>query len=307
MIERVLEQLAEHGVDRAILSMGHLPDPFVAAYPDRRIAGVEISFAIEPTLLGTAGALRYAGMQGGITGTFLAINGDILTDLDVSALVALHRESGAEGTIALAPVEDPSAFGVVVTDPRGCVTAFVEKPPPGDAPSNDINAGTYVLEPAFFDRVRPDVAVSIEREVFPKMVDDGSLFGIVDRSYWLDAGTPSAYLRANTDVLEGVRLVGHPGVLEAGVLYLAGSSVAQTAVVERSYLGRDVTVREGARVVGSVVLDGAMVGARASVIDSVVGPRAKVGEGATLIANCLVAEGASVPSGAQLERASVAS
>jgi mannose-1-phosphate guanylyltransferase len=307
MIERVLFHLAEHGVEHAVMSMGHLPDSFLDAYPDRRIAGVSVSFAIEPSPLGTGGALRFAGIDAGMDETFLAINGDVLTDLDITDLVVRHRASGAEGTIALSPVDDPSAFGVVVTDTDGRVTDFVEKPAPGTAPSHDINAGTYVLEPAFFDRVRPDAAVSIEREVFPQMVADGVLGAVVDTSYWLDAGTPSSYLRANTDVLDGVRVLGHPGELRAGVLRLANCTVSASATVERSVLARDVTVRGAARVEGSVILEGATIGEGASVLDSVVGPRAFVGDGATLARNCLVAEDAAVPQGARLERSVVSS
>ena len=307
MIVRVLEQLAAHGVDRAVLSMGHLPEPFAEAFPDRRIGGVDVSFAIEPEALGTAGAIRFAARTVGIDTTFLAVNGDVLTDLDISSLVSTHRASGAEGTIALSPVDDPSAYGVVVTDSSGCVSAFVEKPPPGTAPSHNINAGTYVLEPSFADRVTPGVAVSIEREVFPRMVEDRALFARVDSGYWLDAGTPAAYLQANTDVLDGVRSLWYPGELTSSTLRLADATVAPSASVARSVLGAGVAIGEGARVEGSVVLDGAQIGPDSTVADSIVGPGAIVGRGASLSANCLVAGGVRIPDGACLERERVAS
>lgn len=305
MIERVLEALAVHGVNRAVLSMGYLPDPFIAAYPDRRIAGVAVDFAVESYPLDTAGAIAFAARTSGIAETFLAMNGDVLTDLDVSALISLHRELGAEGTVALAPVEDPSRFGVVVTDERGLVTEWVEKPL-GTAPSNHINAGTYVLEPSVVDRVPPDVAVSIERDVFPKMVAGHRLFAMLDSSYWLDAGTPQSYLRANTDVLDGTRVVVSPGTRVDGCLYLDGVQVASTAKVARSFLGRDASVGERAEVRGSVVLDGAAIGEGATVADSIVGPGARIGTGATVVANGLVAQGASVPDHSRLEGAGVA-
>ena len=305
VIERVLAHLASHGVDRAVLSMGHLPDPFLAAYPARRIAGVEVSFAIEPTALGTAGAIRYAGIEGGIDDTFLAVNGDVLTDLDVSALIAAHEAAGAEGTIALTPVEDPSAYGVVVTDATALVTAFVEKPPASTAPSKDVNAGTYVLEPTFFDRVSSGVAVSIEREVFPAMVEDRCLYAIVDTSYWLDAGTVSTYLRANTDVVDGLRAASSPLELVDGSLQLGVANVAPSASVHRSVVGRDAAIGVGATVDGSVLMDGATIGAGATVRDSVVGPGASVGAGAVLVGNCLVAASARVPDGARLDGSKV--
>jgi mannose-1-phosphate guanylyltransferase len=307
MIECVLTQLAAHGVDRAVLSMGYLPDPFVEAYPDKHIGGVDVTFAIESHPLGTAGAIRYAATQSGIDETFLAVNGDVLTDLDVTALVALHRARRSEATIHLTPVLDPSRYGVVVTDEHGRVLEFVEKPPGGTAPSNDINAGTYVLEPTFLERVSPDAAVSVETEVFPEMVARGALFAMHDASYWLDAGTPPSYLQANTDVLDGRRKLLSPGEWVGTSLVHAGATVAATATLERSVLADRVAVEDGAVVRGSVVLDGARIGAHATVTDSVVGPGATVGSGSALSANCLVARGARVPEGARLDGVPVAS
>ena len=148
MIERVLGHLASHGIEEAVLSLGYLPDAFLEAYPDGRVAGMGLTYAVEPEPLDTAGAVRFAATFAGIDETFVVVNGDVLTDLDLTTLVAFHRERGAEGTIALHPVADPSAFGVVPTDDHGRVLAFVEKPPRDEAPTNEINAGTYVLEPS---------------------------------------------------------------------------------------------------------------------------------------------------------------
>jgi mannose-1-phosphate guanylyltransferase len=306
MIERVLAQLSRHGVDRAVLSMGYLPDLFVEAYPSRRIAGVDVSFAIEPEPLGTAGAVRFAALAAGASETFLAVNGDVLTDLDVGTLLALHRAHGAEGTIHLTPVEDPSRYGVVVTDADGRVSAFVEKPPAASAPSNHVNAGTYVLEPAMLDRVAADVAVSIETEVFPAMVDEGALYARLDETYWLDAGTPPAYLRANTDVLDGVRDVDVPGTLEHGALRLPGAVVAEGATVERSVLGAGARVHRDAVLRGAVLLDGAVIEEGASVIDSIVGPGATIGAGAVLTGHAVVGRDGRVPDGARLAGAGAA-
>ena len=180
MIERVLAQLAVHGIDDAVLSLGYLPDAFMEAYPDGRVAGVGLTYAVEPEPLDTAGAVRFAASFAGIDETFVVVNGDVLTDLDLTTLVAFHRERGAEGTIALHPVADPSAFGVVPTDEDGRVKAFVEKPPRDEAPTNEINAGTYVLEPSVLSRIPEGGRVSIERETFPAMVRDGGLFARSD-------------------------------------------------------------------------------------------------------------------------------
>ena len=205
MIERVLGHLAAHGIDEAVLSLGYLPDAFLDAYPDGQAAGVRLSYAVEPEPLDTAGAVRFAATFAGIDETFVVVNGDVLTDIDLTALVAFHRERGAEGTIALHPVADPSAFGVVPTDDDGRVTAFVEKPPRDEAPTNLINAGTYVLEPSVLARIPEGGRVSIERETFPAMVRDGGLYARSDDAYWLDTGTPAAYLQAHFDFLRQAR------------------------------------------------------------------------------------------------------
>ncbi len=131
MIERVLAKLAEHGVDDAILSLGYRPDAFIEAYPDDVCAGVRLHYAVEGEPLDTAGAVRFAADEGGVDSTFIVVNGDVLTDLDIAGLWNLHRERKAECTIALTPVDDPSRYGVVSSDERGLVEAFIEKPPAG--------------------------------------------------------------------------------------------------------------------------------------------------------------------------------
>ena len=153
LIARLIRRLELGGVDRATLALGFLPEPFVEAFPDGRCGGVALDYAIEPEPLDTAGAIRFAADHSGIDDTFVVANGDVLTDLSVAALVAAHRESGAEATIHLIGVDDPSAFGVVERDADGRVVRFVEKPPPGTEPSNLINAGTYVFEPEVLARI----------------------------------------------------------------------------------------------------------------------------------------------------------
>jgi mannose-1-phosphate guanylyltransferase len=184
LIERVLGHLHEHGVDQAVLSLGYRPDAFLERYPDRTCAGVHLEFAVEAEPLDTAGAIRFAAAEAGIAERFLVVNGDILTGLDLSALVAFHAErhdeAGAEGTIALTKVEDPSSFGVVPTDDEGRVLAFVEKPPRDEAPTDLINAGFYVLEASVLDRIPAGRRVNVERETFPAMVADATLFARAD-------------------------------------------------------------------------------------------------------------------------------
>ena len=296
MIERVVDTLASHGVTEAVLSLGYRPDAFVEAYPDGRCAGIELHYAVEPEPLDTAGAVRFAARSSGIDETFVVVNGDVLTDLDLSALWKLHHERGGEGTIALTPVDDPSRYGVVPTDDEGRVEAFVEKPPPGTAPTNWINAGTYVLEPSVIDRIPDGRKVSIERETFPAMVEDGSLFAVPSDAYWVDAGTPATYLQAQLDLVDGVR-----GTPERAIS--ADALVADAAVVEHSVVMAHAVVERGAVVRDSVLLVGARVAAGAHVHGSVVGPGAVVGPDADLRDLSVIGDFVHVPAGSVLHGA----
>jgi mannose-1-phosphate guanylyltransferase len=324
MIERVLGQLAHHGIDEVVLSLGYLPDAFMKAYPDGIAAGVRLSYAVEPSPLDTAGAVRFAALSSGIHDTFVVVNGDVLTDMDLTALVDFHRVHGAEGSISLHPVDDPSAFGVVPTDGTGRVEAFVEKPPKGVAPTNLINAGTYVLEPSVVDRVPEGRRVSIERETFPAMVADGTLYALADASYWLDTGTPEAYLMAHWDLLEGRRpgppapgardsgggvwLLGSArvdGEVRGPALLGEGARIRFDALVDRSVVGRDCVVEPRARVVRSVLLAGASIGEGATVTGSIVGPGARVGEHSDVRPLTVLGRGALVTPGTVVSGARV--
>jgi mannose-1-phosphate guanylyltransferase len=292
MIERVVAHLARHGVDDAVLSLGYRPDAFVDAYPDGTCAGVSLHYAVEPEPLDTAGAIRFAATDAGISERFLVVNGDVLTDLDVGALVAQHERSGAEGTIALHRVEDPSAYGVVPTEDDGQVIAFIEKPPREDAPTDLINAGTYVLEPSVLGRIPPDQRVNVERVTFPAMATDGTLYAHDGDTYWIDAGTPATYLQAQLDLIDGRRGDAEDGRDPTAVVH---------GLLERSVVGPGCAVAGGAVVRGSVLLAGASVGAGAAVEGSIVGPGATVGAGATVRAGTVLGDDVEVPAGAHLE------
>jgi mannose-1-phosphate guanylyltransferase len=288
MIERVIEHVARQGVTSAVLSLGYRPDAFQDAYPDGTCAGVPLHYAIEPEPLDTAGAIRFAALDAGIDERFLVLNGDILTDLDIAAVLDFHDKAGAEGTIVLHPVEDPSAYGVVPTEESGRVTAFIEKPPRDEAPTNLINAGTYVLEPSVLERIPAGERVNVERVTFPGMVADGSLFAIDGCTYWIDAGTPSTYLTANLDLLDGRR-----GTPERGV---HPSAEVDGSVVD-AVVGPGASVAEGAVVSGSVVFAGARIGAGALVEGAVIGARVEVGAGAVVDEGAIIGDDVVLPSG----------
>jgi mannose-1-phosphate guanylyltransferase len=299
MVEHIVGHLARHGVTDVVLSLGYRPDAFAEAYPDGRCAGVDLHYAVEPEPLDTAGAIRFAALDAGIDHErFVVVNGDILTDLDVGRLVAFHEAHGGEATITLHPVSDPSRYGVVPTDDAGRVTAFVEKPAPGDAPTNHINAGTYVLDPAALRRIPGRRRVSIEREVFPAMVADGALYAMEGETYWIDTGTPAEYIQAHIDLMAGCRGLPVPGVH-------AEAKVDPAAHVDLSALGPGAVVEAGARVTGSVLLPGARVGAGAVVDRSVLGQDAEVAPGAQVTDYCVIGDGGVVERDARLDGARV--
>jgi mannose-1-phosphate guanylyltransferase len=265
MISRLIARLARGGVTDVVLALGFKPEPFVAAFPDGRCGDVNLRYAIEPEPMDTGGAIRFAALDAGITQTFVVANGDVMTDLDVGALIAAHRAHDAQATIHLIGVDNPSSFGVVDLDAdgSGVIRQFVEKPEPGSEPSNLINAGTYVFEPSVLDLIADGQRVSIERDTFPKLVASGALFGHATHDYWIDAGVPDLYRAANLDLISGVRN-------ESCDPVHADAMVDPGATVINCVVGPGAVIHAGTTVVDSVVLPGAFIGARAQVESSLV-------------------------------------
>ena len=297
MIERVVSFLASHGVTSVVLSLGYLPDRFIAAYPDGRISGIPVTYVTESEPLDTAGAIRYAATEAGVDDTFVIVNGDILTNLDLTKLVAFHRERGAEATIALHPVDDPSRYGVVATDERGRVESFVEKPTKDLAPSNLINAGVYVFEPSVLQHIAPQGRVSVERHTFPLLAEAGTLYAMADDEYWLDTGTPLTYLQSSVDLLSDPR---SPGVDQGNWIH-PGASVHPSATIQHSAIDKGCQVSADVVITRSILLPGVTVGAGARLHQSLVGSAASIGEGARLDPVCVVGAHYSVEPGTHFE------
>ena len=300
MIEHVVAGLARHGVDRVVLALGYHHDAFLHAYPDGRCAGVELSYVVESEPLDTAGAIRFAYTESGMEasgGTFLVANGDVITELDIGGMLQLHRSAGAEATIHVMDVDEPSRYGVVVVDSGGRVGAFLEKPsqPP---PGCGINAGTYLMEPSVVGRIDSGRRVSVEREIFPAMAAAGTLWALKHNTYWVDAGTPQTYLQAQLDLIDGRRGPAADGVSPE-------AAVDPGAVVDRSVVMAGAVVGAGSAVRGSSVHSGAVIEAGATVLDSVVGSGATVGQGARVADGTLIGEGFAVEPGAALSGARV--
>lgn len=291
MIVQLVERLAASGVTDVVLALGFRPEPFAAAFDDHRFGDVSIHFAVEPEPLDTGGAIAFAARHVGVDDTFIVANGDIITDLDVAQLLDAHRSIGADATIHLTPVADPSAFGVVETGSDGRVRRFVEKPAPGETESNLINAGTYVLEPSVLDLVPEGERVSVERVVFPALVTDRRLAALSTDDYWIDAGRPEFYLQANLDLAAG-RRPSRCAAIDAGADIAADAHVADTVVSSGAAIASDAAVTgslvlpggsvgAGATVRGSIVAG--HVGTMADVADSVIGPTYRVPDHAVVV------------------------
>ncbi|MBV9006101.1 MAG: NDP-sugar synthase [Solirubrobacterales bacterium] len=310
LISYMLEWLHGHGVDDVILSCGFLADGIRAVLGDGSALGMRLRYLEEPRPLGTGGALKFAEEL--LDEQFFMLNGDVLTDMDLTAQLHQHEQTGARVTLALIQVEDPSAYGLVRRNPDCSVREFVEKPGPEQIENDLISAGAYVVEREVLEGMGPaGTNISIERQVFPELVNNG-LFGYAASGYWLDIGTPERYLEATYDILEGnvttdvgrrlseTRLALVDGAEVSGrvvapAMIGPGSSIARGAIVGgRAVLGRGVTVGEDAHVESSVLFDNVMVGPRASIRSSIVGPGAAIGDQCHVDGGVVIGEGVSL-------------
>jgi len=311
----MLDWLARHGVDEAILSCGFLGEAVERVLGAER-RGMRLRYVTEEEPLGTAGPVALAARSGGLDDRFLVLNGDVLTDIDLTAELRRHERTGARATLALTAVEDTTGYGVVPTTADGHVEAFLEKS--GEpAPTNRINAGAYVLEHEVIDLIPAGRAVSFEREVFPALVG-GGLYGYLAAGYWIDIGTPERYLEATHDLLAGVVESDLPARDESGSLIgrgciTSGARIGPQAVigdhcsigagtwVDRSVLHENVMVENDAHVAGSVLAAGVSVGGGARVeAGAVVGSRARVEAGAVVGSGARIEVDAVVGSGARV-------
>jgi mannose-1-phosphate guanylyltransferase len=305
----MLEWLKHHGVDDVILSCGFLATSVRNVLGDGSQLGIRLRFVEEPEPRGTAGALKYA--ESFLDERFLMLNGDVLTDMDLTAQIAQHEATGATGTLALVPVPDPTNYGLVRLADDNAVREFVEKPSADQIDTHLISAGAYVLERSVVDMIDADRSVSIEREIWPRLVGQG-LFGFPSDAYWLDIGTPERYLQGTFDIIEGnvqtdvlERLgTGYMSVAEDAVLT---GRVIPPAVVERGceigagahvgslvVLGDCVTVGEGARIERSVVLQGSEIGAGCVLTDCIVAAGVRIGERSVISDGAVLGEGVTV-------------
>ena len=294
----MLDWIHSHGVDEVILSCGFMSDAVKRVLGDI-YDGMRLRYVVEDEPLGTAGPVRLAFDEGVLEERLLVLNGDVLTDIDLTAELDQHARTGARATLALYPVDDTSSYGVVPTAEDGAVEVFIEKGG-GDAPTNRINAGAYVIERDVVERIPAGRAVSFEREVFPSLVGEG-LYGYDAAGYWIDIGTPERYLEATWDLLAGRVASTLPPRDETGSLVYADCLVSGAHVGPQSVLGRHCSVGTDARVERSVLHDRVHVGADAAVVEAVLGERVRVGERARIGPRAMVGAGAVVAPDAVVE------
>ena len=294
----MLDWLASHGVTESILSCGYRSDGVRQVLGDI-YDGMRLRYVIEEDPLGTAGPVRLAADEGVLADRFLVLNGDTLTDLDLSAELAQHERTGAGGTLALAAVEDTASYGVVPTDGEGRVVEFLEKI--DDPPTNRINAGAYVLEGSVAERIEPGRAVSFEREVFPAMAAEGVLYGYLAEGYWIDIGTPERYLEATYDLLAGRVASRLPPSDETGSLVYDGSITMGARIGPQSVVGPHCVVGEGSVVERSVLHASVRVGRDCHVESAVLAEGVRVEDGALVCEGAIVGAGAVIAAGARVE------
>jgi mannose-1-phosphate guanylyltransferase len=305
-ISFMLEWLCSHGIDDVIMSCGFLATSVRNVLGDGSAYGIRLRFVEEPDPRGTAGALKFA--ESLLDERFLMLNGDVLTDIDLTAQIAQHDRTGATATLALVPVGDPSAYGLVCLDDERSVTDFIEKPSADAIGTNLISAGAYVLERKVLELVPPGRNVSIEREVWPHLIGAG-LYGFPSQSYWLDIGTPERYLQGTFDILEGnvqtgvrerlgegylsvsedARVSGRaipPAMIESGASVAVGAHVGSLVV-----LGHDVKVGAGSTVERSVILNGTDIGENCTLRDCIVAAGCRIGAGTRVEEGAVLGEG----------------
>ncbi|MBA7467194.1 UTP--glucose-1-phosphate uridylyltransferase [subsurface metagenome] len=315
-LEYVIRYLSGHQIKDIILAQGYLAQPIEDYLGDGSQLGVKLNYVVEDTPLGTAGAVKNAERY--LDETFLMLNGDIFTDLDITAMIERHLERKAKATIALTPVDDPTSYGLIATDAQGRITRFLEKPSWSQITTNMINAGTYVLEPEILAQIPPQTKVSIEREVFPLLLEQGKpVYAYPSSAYWIDMGTPEQCLRLHRDLLSGKSsqyapalpgevviggqsyihptaqikgpvmigdncTIGRNARLTGPVVIGSGCQILSEAVIEESIVWRNAQIGQHVNLIGSIVADNCCLNADSTIEDSILGDNVTVASGCKL-------------------------
>ncbi len=313
LFEYLVGYLKKHGVVDIVLAVGKSPEQIQDYFGDGSKLGVRLTYSIENLPLGTAGAVKNA--ERFLDDSFVVLNGDIFTDIDLGAMVRLHRKNKAVASLALTPVEDPTIYGVVETDSEGRVERFTEKPPRDRVTTNMINAGIYILEPDILSHIAPNTFSMFERDVFPPLLKTGQLvYGYPFQDYWIDIGTPDKYLKLHHDLLpryvgdEGIRFEGESFVhssarIEAPAIIGGGCFIDSNCIVKGPVvLGARCHIEEGAVVEGAVLWQDCHIGRRAKLRNCLVARRCRVGEESEIPDESILGDDVLVDGGSELSK-----
>ena len=328
-LEHVIRHLSSHRIADIILAQDNRSQSIQSYFGDGSQFGVRLHYSIEDIPLGTAGAVKLAEKH--LDGTFLVLNGDVFTDLDITAMLAFHRERKAKVTIALTPVDDPTSYGLIESDAQGMVTRFLEKPSREQVTTNMINAGTYILEPDVLGHIPPRTNSSFERGLFPLLLEQGEpVYAYASSTYWIDIGAPERYLQLNRDLLSGVSLqysfptgetvlvgeqcsidptaeisgpviignnctIGHRVKLIGPVVIGPGSTILEDSVVEASIIWQNSWLGERVALKNSIVAQNCRLSDDCRVTDSVLGGNVTVVSGAQVASGRKIGPGTTVP------------
>jgi len=310
-LEHLIGYLKKYNVNDIILTLSYLPEQIQDYFGDGDKFGVEITYLVEDLPLGSAGAVGNAVKL--LDSPFIVFNGDIVTDLDLSSMMNLHRDRNATVTIALTPVDNPTIYGVVETDSQGRVKRFKEKPGWDEVTTNMINAGVYIMGPEILSYIPPRTFFTFERNVFPALIERGQIiYGYPFEDYWIDIGTPEKYLRLNHDLLhrylgdKGVKFEGdsfvHPSVrIEGPVIIGDGCFIDKNCVVKGPVaLASGCQIEEGAMVEGAVLWQNCKVSKGAKLRNCVLASNCYIGEGSEVWDNCVLGDNVRIGEGNRL-------
>ena len=301
LLEWTFERLANSGVEEAVMAVNALTQFYIKQQQLHKHR-LKVRFSIDPTKmpLGTAGPIKKAQRLLGYDEPFIVLNGDIFADINYNELLESHKKSGAYGTIALCKVDDPSRYGVAELTNGNCIKQFIEKPPKDKAPSNLINAGVYILSPKIFDYIPKGRAVSMEREVFPKLAEEGRLFGHFVNGLWIDIGKPDEYLQTNKIMLDSLantfkheRAKGFE--IKTPVAFDEGVSIDEKSVIgPYAILGKHVTIGKNVQISNSVVFPNVTVEDFAVIDGALIGEGAKIGKNIRINSGCIIGDHAKI-------------
>ena len=306
-LEHMIDHLKGHGIDDIILALSYLPHQIQSYFGDGDSFGIRLTYVVESSPLGTAGAVK--NVEQHLNETFLVFNGDIFTDIDLGAMIRLHRQRGAKVTIALTPVEDPTRYGVVEANAEGRVQRFIEKPSREEAPCNTVNAGAYILEPDALSHIPPGLSFSFERELFPYLLDIGDpVYGYPSDAYWIDIGTLEEYQTLHQDLLQGKVSREFPGEragegiwVEEGCDIHPQAQLKGPTIIGRncvigpraqlkgpSVIGRGCYIGGDSLIQGTIVWSNTRLGHRVALRDCVVGESVSIGDRSHVAAGCIL-------------------